>query len=72
MFYVDNVRLLTGLREFNFYRLVLKQQWEISPPSHRDTKQHQDLGDLEDLFLVPRYLLFSQESSILVLLPFTA
>lgn len=27
MFYVDNVRLLTGLREFNFYRLVLKQQW---------------------------------------------
>lgn len=31
MFYVDNVGLLTGLREFNFYGLVLKQQWEISP-----------------------------------------
>lgn len=37
MFYVDNVRLLTGLREFNLYGLVLKQQWEISPPfSSRD------------------------------------
>lgn len=43
MFYVDNVCLLTGLREFNFCGLVLKQQWEISPFSSRDkaTSRHQ-------------------------------
>lgn len=36
MFYVDNVCLPTCLREFNFYGLVLIQQWEISPFSSRD------------------------------------
>lgn len=50
MFYMNNVGLLTGLREFNFYGLVLKQQWEISPPSVWETKQHQDISNLEDLF----------------------
>lgn len=68
MFYVDNVRLLTGLIEFNFYGLVLRQQREICPLLIERQSSINALN-LEDLFLVTRYYLISRDSWLFVIHP---